>query len=128
MTFLHQKEIVLFLQTKIPGLIWLSLFGSVVNNSFDKHNSDIDIAFMSEHELSNIQRWEIQEQLASKLNIDIDLLDLSKSDDVISFEVLSKSKNIFKKKSKNLEYLLDNIYINYIQLNEDRKEIIETYL
>lgn len=127
MSISHHKEIVLFLQSHIQDLIWVSLFGSVTSKYFDRNKSDIDIAFMSETVVSNVERWEIQEKLASRLNINIDLLDLRRSDDVVSFEVLSKGKNIFKKESNNLEVFLDNIYINYIQLNEDRQEIIERY-
>ena len=107
--------------------MWIGLFGSILNDGFEQTRSDIDIVFISKHEISNIKRWEVQEQLASKLNIDIDLVDLKKSDDVIAFEALSKGKEIFKNGSRELEIFLDNIYINYIQLNEDRKEIMEMY-
>jgi predicted nucleotidyltransferase len=127
MLFLHQNEIIFFLQSKIQGLMWIGLFGSILNDGFEQTRSDIDIVFISKHEISNIKRWEVQEQLASKLNIDIDLVDLKKSDDVIAFEALSKGKEIFKNGSRELEIFLDNIYINYIQLNEDRKEIMEMY-
>jgi len=123
----NEKEIVSFLQAEVDGLVWVGLFGSAVTEYFEKYKSDVDIAFISENKISNIKRWEIQEALASKLNSDIDLVDLDKSNDVISFEILSKGKNIFKKDSHKLEIFLDKIYINYIQLNEDRKEIVEMY-
>ena len=126
-----KNEVLQFLKNLKPeltaqGIISLGLFGSIAKGT-NTDKSDIDIAFMSETVVSNVERWEIQEKLASRLNINIDLLDLRRSDDVVSFEVLSKGKNIFKKESNNLEVFLDNIYINYIQLNEDRQEIIERY-
>ena len=123
----RKRTIVEFLNNEILELKWVSLFGSVINKNFDENRSDIDIAFISSRNITNVERWEIQEKLASQLNIDIDLVDLSKSNDVISFEAISKGINIFKKSSKKLEQFLDSIYINYIQLNEDRKEILEMY-
>ncbi len=122
-----KSTIINFLNKKIPKLQWVGLFGSVITDTFDSHKSDIDIAFIASGKIANFERWELQEQLASKLNIDIDLVDLRKSDDVIAFEALTKGKEIFKKESRELETFLDNIYINYIQLNEDRKEIMEMY-
>jgi predicted transcriptional regulator len=82
-------------------------------------NSDIDIAFLSSSTVSNLQRWETQEKLASLLNSDIDLVNLHSSDDVFRFEITSKGKNLFIKPSSKIEQFLDSIYINYIQLNED---------
>ena len=122
-----QQIVINTLQKEIKELKLITLFGSVVTPYFQQNKSDIDIAFLATQKIDNIQRWEIQEKLASRLNSDIDLVDLNNSNDVLRFEVISKGKNIFIKPSMELEHTLDSIFFNYIKLNEDRAEIMELY-
>ena len=122
-----QEVIVNTLTKDIEELKLITLFGSVNTPYYDQNKSDIDIAFLSSKVIDNIHRWDVQEKLASILNTDIDLVDLNNSDDILRFEVISKGKTLFTKPSYELETTLDSIYVNYIQLNEDRAEIIQTY-
>ena len=122
-----QDKIVKTLSAEIEGLELITLFGSAAGLAYKQNESDIDIAFLASRIINNVQRWNIQENLASLLNSDIDLVDLSSSNDVLRFEIITKGKNIFIKPSHKMECFLDSIYINYIQLNEDRAEIIEEY-
>ena len=122
-----QEVIVNTITKDIEELKLITLFGSVNTPYYDQNKSDIDIAFLSPKMISNIQRWDIQEKLASILNTDIDLVDLNNSNDILRFEVISKGKSLFINPSYELEIILDSIYINYIQLNEDRAEIIQAY-
>ncbi len=122
-----QETIIKTLKTEVESIQLILLFGSAINAYFDPNRSDIDIAFLSSKQINNVQRWEIQEKLASSLNSDVDLVDLNKSNDVLRFEVVSKGQTLFIKPSAEIERILDSIYINYIQLNEDRAEIIQNY-
>jgi len=123
----RQEIIIKTLRKEVESIQLIILFGSAVNSYFEPNRSDIDIAFLSSKEIGNVQRWEIQEKLASCLNSDIDLVDLNNSNDVLRFEVISKGKALFIQPSDEIECFLDSIYINYIQLNEDRAEIIQGY-
>jgi predicted nucleotidyltransferase len=115
------------LKKEVGNIQLIIIFGSAINSYFDINRSDIDIAFLSSAKISNVQRWEIQEKLASCLNNDIDLVDLNNSNDVLRFEIISKGKTLFIHPSDEIEYFLDSTYINYIQLNEDRAEIIQGF-
>jgi len=123
----RQSKIVKTLSDEIDGLELITLFGSAAGIAYQEKESDIDIAFLASKAINNIQRWDIQEKLASLLNSDVDLVDLSKSNDVLRFEVIAKGRSLFIKPSSKMERFLDGVYINYIQLNEDRAEIIEKY-
>jgi len=123
----RQSKIVKTLSDEIEGLELITLFGSAVGIAYQEKESDIDIAFLASKAINNIQRWGIQEKLASLLNSDVDLVDLSNSNDVLRFEVIAKGRSLFIKPSSKMERFLDGVYINYIQLNEDRAEIIEKY-
>ncbi len=122
-----QTKIIKILNDEIEGLELITLFGSATGLAYQQNKSDIDIAFLASKTIDNVQRWEVQEKLASALNSDIDLVNLSTSNDVLSFEIITKGKNLFIKPSHKMECFLDSIYINYIQLNEDRAEIIAKY-
>lgn len=123
----EQAKIIKILSDEIEGLELITLFGSAVGLDYQQNKSDIDIAFLATKKINNVQRWNIQENLASRLNSDVDLVDLNNSNDILRFEVISKGKNLFIKPSYKIECFLDSIYINYIQLNEDRAEIIAEY-
>jgi len=122
-----QKIIIKQLNNEIKDIELIILFGSASNGDYIQYKSDIDIAFLSSSTVSNLQRWETQEKLASFLNSDIDLVNLHSSDDVFRFEIISKGKNLFIKPSSKIEQFLDSTYINYIQLNEDRAEVMQAF-
>jgi len=122
-----KKTIIKHLTHEIPDIELIIIFGSVAENNFNADTSDIDIAFLNSDSLSNVERWNIQEKLASNLNIDIDLVDMRQSNDILNFEITHKGQIIYKKDSLKIEQFLDSTYINYIQLNEDRAAILENY-
>ncbi len=121
---MYQKTIIDFLKSKILNLQTVIVFGSFANNSANK-NSDIDIAFLSKDKISNIERWQLQEELASKLNKNVDLVDLETANDVFKFQVASQGVVIYAACKRDTEYYLDNIYTAYLQLNDDRKAILD---
>lgn len=102
----------------------LIVFGSFATNQ-QRQESDIDIAFLSKTEISNIQRWELQEKLAGAINTDVDLVDMSKCDDVLNFQIASKGRLIYARDEKEAQAYLDLVYAKYLKLNEDRREILE---
>ena len=115
------------LHSKIKGLKLVILFGSVITDNFIPNQSDIDIAFLSDKTISNVLRWDYQEVLAAELNCDVDLIDLATANDVLKFQIATTGKVLYKQESIEVEYFLDRIYLDYLQLNEDRAEILEYY-
>ncbi len=121
------KDVVYFLRDELASVELIIIFGSYISEHFDPQHSDIDIAFLNADILSDVQRWNIQEKLASRLNRDIDLVDLQTCNDVLKLEIVHHGQIIYQQASLKTEQFLDNAYINYIQLNEDRAEILEHY-
>jgi predicted nucleotidyltransferase len=99
------------------------IFGSFAKGETTK-DSDLDIAFYSQSEIDNYQRWLLAGDLAIEFNIDVDLIDLKKANDVLRFEIVSNGEVIL---NKNMDNFLDRSYVNYFVLNEDRKEILDYY-
>ncbi len=118
-----EKKITEFLKKKIPGLLGIYIYGSFAENRL-RPDSDIDIAFLTREKISAVDKWKIQEELASLLDIDIDLVDLKDASVVLRAEVVEKGARIFTQN----EYECDNFevttYSMYADLNETRKDIL----
>jgi len=121
---INKKIITDYLKSKIQSLQAVIIFGSYASNLENRY-SDIDIAFLSSKKVSNIQRWELQEELASILDKDVDLVDIESASDVFKFQIASEGIVIYSSNSKDIELYLDKIYTIYLQLNDDRKAILE---
>lgn len=115
-----------FLKDHIPGLIAIYIFGSVADNSATPH-SDIDIAFLTFRKISAVEKWKIQEELASKLNQDVDLIDLKDATTILRTEVVEKGKLIFSGDSYQVNHFEMITYSMYADLNESRQEILNDY-
>ena len=120
----HKKIIVDYLKSKIQNLEAVIIFGSFANNLANK-DSDIDIAFLCKDKISNIKRWQLQEELASTLNRNVDLVDLESANEVFKFQIVSQGMVIYAACRQSLELYLDKIYTIYLQLNDDRKAILD---
>ena len=118
-----EKKITEFLKKKIPGLLGVYIYGSFAENRL-RPDSDIDIAFLTWEKISAVEKWKIQEELASLLVIDIDLVDLKDASVVLRAEVVENGTRIYTEN----EYECDNFevttYSMYADLNETRKDIL----
>jgi uncharacterized protein len=115
-----------FLKEQIPGLIAIYVFGSVADNSVTLE-SDIDIAFLTFQKISAVEKWKIQEELASKLNQDVDLIDLKDATTILRTEVVEKGKLIFTGDSYQVNHFEMITYSMYADLNESRQNILTDY-
>ena len=109
------------LQSINPKLV--IIFGSFAKGT-NNNDSDLDIAFYSDDNIDNYQRWSIAQDIAIALDIDVDLVDLKKANDVLKFEIISSGDIVF---NKGMDSFLDRGFIDYFVLNDDRKEILEYY-
>ena len=87
--------------------------------------SDLDIAYLSDRQITNIKRWMIQEEIASLLIRDVDLIALKTATDVMRFQIINKGVRIFVKDMRKAEQFEDLVYSLYLDLNEQRKGILE---
>ena len=115
-----------FLKDQIPGLIAIYIFGSMADNSATPE-SDIDIAFLTFRKISAVEKWKIQEELASKLNQDVDLIDLKNATTILRTEVVEKGKLIFSGDSYQVNHFEMTTYSMYADLNESRQDILTDY-
>lgn len=113
-----------FINGKIPGILGLYLFGSFAEHT-ETSNSDIDIAFLTYSKISNLERWKIQEALASLLDKDVDLVDLKDATTILRAEVVEKGIRFFTANTYECDYFEMVTYSMYADLNESRMEMVE---
>ena len=102
-----QQKIIQILQKVNPQLIIIfGSFATATNNS----NSDLDIAFYSDQNIDNYQRWLLAQDIAIALNIDVDLVDLKTANDVLKFEIIANGDVIL---NRNMDVFLDRGYTDY---------------
>ncbi len=121
-----QETIITELHEAVPNLKALYIFGSFADDTVNRE-SDIDIAYLAEDTLNNIQRWEIAQALARRLNIDVDLVDLKTTNTVFRFQIISTGKRIFGDGYDVEEFEMLS-YSFYLRFQEERQSIIDAVL
>lgn len=121
------EKIIDFLKSKIPDLQLIYLFGSRADGT-QNADSDIDIAFVATNlQLSAIQKWTIQQELAILLNCDTDLIDLDSASITLSHQILSLGKRIYAKEEfdyDNYELLIIKRFLDFQQTTKELREDI----
>ena len=119
------QKIISFLQSKMK-LRLLILYGSYASGHATE-KSDIDLAFISDDDVDPSELWlKISQELASLMHVEsVDLIDMKKIDTVFRFEIVSTGKIIFQ--DGDFDEYLYRVYTMYLQLNDDRREILENY-
>lgn len=120
----YREEIINSLDEINIGFAYI--FGSCVKGNFRKE-SDIDIAIYGEEEFDDYTLFMKAQEIAVKLNRDIDLIDLKKVSTVFAVQIFSTGELIICNDiNKKMEFEM-NCLSQYAKLNEERAEIIKKY-
>ena len=120
----YKEEIIILLQEiKIK---FAYIFGSSVKGNFRKE-SDIDIAVYVEEDIDDYTVFMKAQEIAVKLNRDIDLVNLKKVSTVFAAQIISTGELIICGDiNKKMEFEM-NTLSQYAKLNEERVEILKHY-
>jgi len=121
-----KQLIVTTLKQEIPMLQALYLFGSQKDGSATV-SSDIDIAYLATKPLANVERWELSQQLASLLSCDIDLIELTQTNTIFRYEILSTAERIYGE-GYEVESFETLAYSFYLRFKEERKPIVDAIM
>lgn len=115
------EQIKCFLVEKLnPYLIYL--FGSSVKGVF-RQDSDIDIAFLSDKEVSEYEIFMIAQELADILKREVDLIDLKNASTVFKAQVVGNGEVIYCNDDTRRMYFQMYAFKDYAILNEERERI-----
>ena len=121
------KQIIIdMLKKEIPKLQALYIFGSYADGTAT-NTSDIDIAYLTTEALTPTQRWDISQKLAILLSRDIDLIELTETNTIFRYQILSKSTRIYGE-GYDVENFETLAYSFYLRFQEERKPIVDEIL
>ena len=118
---LDKQKIVDMLKSELPTISAIYLFGSQKGGSTTKE-SDVDIAYLCDKKLSSVERWELSEKLALALSMDVDLVDLSDTNTIFRYQIISTGERIYGSGYK-VESFETLAYSFYLRFKEERKPI-----
>ena len=108
----------------IPELQALYLFGSRASGR-ERPESDVDFAFLVPEPLPALTRWEIQEELASRLKSDVDLIDLVGAPTVMQMQVVATGTVLYERDPYVRQSFEMRVLSAYALLNEERAGILK---
>ena len=100
------------------------LFGSYARGT-QNQESDIDIAIKPKNEISKKQIFYLTQEVEDEIKIDIDLVNLDDIGDGFRYEILLNGITIYCENEFQFELYKLDMYREYLDLNESRKEIID---
>lgn len=103
---------------------FIILFGSFAKGTA-RENSDIDIAYFCDYQLSSYERATLAGELATLIGHEIDLVDLKQIDTVFTMQVFSRGVPIYIKDKNEYTRQKMRAYSMYATLSEQRAPIID---
>lgn len=101
------------------------LFGSYTRGT-QNEESDIDIAIKIDDYITKKELYELSNLLADELKKDIDLVNLKTiENDGFRYEILINGETLYCKDEYSFDLYKLDVYREYLELNEARKEIID---
>ncbi|MEO4052992.1 nucleotidyltransferase domain-containing protein [Solibacillus sp. CAU 1738] len=118
-----QKQIIEKLKQQLnPDFI--ILFGSFTKGTAHAE-SDIDLAFFSDKQLSSYERFILAGELALIAEREVDLVDIKQIDTVFAMQIFEQGIPIYIKNANEFTRQKMRAFSMYVTLNEQRKPIIE---
>ena len=119
---MNEQMVVDYFVQQLPGLRALYLYGSMALGQAGLA-SDVDIAVVADQPIPSVRIFELAEDLASRLNLDVDLIDLRAVSTVMCMQVISRGRRLFGA-GLDVELFEDRVYAQYARLNEERSALL----
>jgi len=103
---------------------FILLFGSFAKGHA-REDSDIDLAYFSNHSLSSYERFNLAGELASAANREVDLIDLKLVDTVFTMQIFEQGIPIYIRDKNEFTRQRMRAYSMYATLSEQRAPVLE---
>ena len=120
----QDRIIVDALRSALSDLVAVYRFGSSAHGTAHRA-SDTDVAVLARDRLSATVRFDLQEQLASHLGHDVDLVDLAATSPVMAIQVVARGRFLYYGDPDVRGGFEDRTFGVYARLNEERSGILE---
>jgi predicted nucleotidyltransferase len=122
----YQCIVEYLLAQKTIDIKLIYLFGSRAQG-VHINTSDWDVAMLCAEPIENVRRWELSQNMAERLNSDVDLIDLLSCSTVLQKQVIDSGVVLYD--ANNYADAFDMQVISmYARLQEGRKQIIDSFV
>jgi predicted nucleotidyltransferase len=122
---MNDTALIDYIRTAVPGLIALYRFGSHAKGTA-RPDSDIDLAVLTQTPIASLRRFELAQELATRLHREIDLFDLRAANKVMRMQVLSTGTCLATFDDPARRTFEMYAYADYARLNEERRDILKS--
>jgi|SRR4051812_17243614 len=116
-------DILAAVRAELPEVRRVYLFGSRAAGN-ERPDSDLDIAVVLDGPADPVHLWQAGEAIASRLDVDVDLIDLLAADTVLKSQIIINGKLLFATDPMEAERYEIFILNDMIELNEARAPLI----
>jgi predicted nucleotidyltransferase len=117
-------EAVALIREFVPETVAVYRFGSTVAARTHRE-SDIDLAVLAKAALDPTLRFDVQRQLASRLQRDVDLVDLQRATTVMRIQIVARGTLLAASDPQEKDRFEMLAYSAYARLNEERAPVLE---
>ena len=121
---MDDPEAVRLIRESVPGVVAIYRFGSSAAGGL-RPESDLDFALLGPHPLGAVERFDLQERLASALHRDVDLVDLRTASTVMRMQVVSRGLLVFDGDPAERRPFETLVFSSYARLNEERRALLD---
>ena len=108
----------------LPEIKALYVFGSRAQGEA-RPDSDLDLAVLVGTELPETKLWETAQHLASRIGMEVDLVNLSKASTVMQMQVVRGGRRLYCADEQVCGEFEDFVYSSYARLNGERAGILQ---
>jgi predicted nucleotidyltransferase len=112
------------IRRRVPDARVVYVFGSTAAGDVTPE-SDVDLAVLASHPIDPVERWKLQETLASELRRSVDLVDLRRASTVMRAQVVANGNVLWEAEPAVRARFEATAFSAYARLNEERREILE---
>jgi predicted nucleotidyltransferase len=117
------SDILAAVREALPGVRRVYLFGSrAVGEEWP--DSDLDLAVVLDGPTDPVSLWMAGEDIASRLDVDVDLIDLLSADTLLKHQIVTTGKRLFAVDPVDAERYEIFILNDMMELNEARRPLI----
>jgi predicted nucleotidyltransferase len=117
------SDILAAVREALPGVRRVYLFGSRAVGE-ERPDSDLDLAVVLDGPADPVSLWMAGEDIASRLDVDVDLIDLLKADTVLKHQIVTTGKRLYAADPMDAERYEIFILNDMMNLNEIRAPLI----
>jgi predicted nucleotidyltransferase len=118
-----KEDILTTIRAAVPELVAVYQFGSTTDGTTHA-DSDLDLAVLARRPLPNLDRWDLQEELAVQMGRDVDLVDLRSASTVMQAQVIDTADLLAEADRTARQEFEMQVCSAYALLNEERAGIL----